>query len=104
MTKIKDRAYVVYASEEQAEATRNALSGLEWPLGNGNSLRPKCAASCACCRMARMLFCTQVAPLLHQPLALMTCPMVTPCFTQPVTVSEQGFYSWGAILQAATGL
>lgn len=41
MTRIKDRAYVVYATEEQAEATRHAVSGIEWPLGNGNSLRPK---------------------------------------------------------------
>lgn len=42
MTRIKDRAYIVYASEEQAEATRHAVSGIEWPLGNGNSLRPRC--------------------------------------------------------------
>ncbi|EIE24121.1 hypothetical protein COCSUDRAFT_65753 [Coccomyxa subellipsoidea C-169] len=41
MTKIKDRAYVIYATEEQAEATRQAVTGIEWPLGNGNSLRPK---------------------------------------------------------------
>ncbi|CAL8462331.1 g1864 [Coccomyxa elongata] len=41
MTKIKDRAFVVYATEEQAEATRHAVMGIEWPLGNGNSLRPK---------------------------------------------------------------
>ena len=41
MTKIKDRAFVVYATEEQAEATRHAVTGIEWPLGNGNSLRPK---------------------------------------------------------------
>ena len=41
MPKIKDRAYVVFASEEEAEATRNAVSGIEWPVGNGNSLRPK---------------------------------------------------------------
>ena len=53
MTKIKDRAYVVYASEAQAEATRNALSGLEWPLGNGNSLRPKCAPSFVCMAQCR---------------------------------------------------
>jgi hypothetical protein len=41
MTRIKDRAYVVYATEEQAEATRHAVTGIEWPLGNANSLRPK---------------------------------------------------------------
>ena len=41
MPKIKDRAYVVYATEEEAEATRNAVSGAEWPKGNKNSLRPK---------------------------------------------------------------
>ena len=41
MPKIKDRAYVVFASEEEAEATRNVVSGIEWPVGNGNSLRPK---------------------------------------------------------------
>ena len=35
MPKIKDRAYIVYASEEEAEATRNAVSGIEWPVGNG---------------------------------------------------------------------
>lgn len=43
MTRIKDRAYVVYATEEQAETTRHAITGIEWPLGNGNSLRPKYA-------------------------------------------------------------
>lgn len=41
MPKIKDRAYIVYTTEEGAEATRNAVSGIEWPVGNGNSLRPK---------------------------------------------------------------
>ena len=41
MPKIKDRAYLIYATEEEAEATRNAVSGIEWPTGNANSLRPK---------------------------------------------------------------
>lgn len=41
MPKIKDRAYIIYATEEEAEATRNAVSGIEWPIGNANSLRPK---------------------------------------------------------------
>ncbi|XP_074027076.1 apoptotic chromatin condensation inducer acinus isoform X1 [Leptinotarsa decemlineata] len=36
--RIKSKCYVQYESEEEAEATRNALHGIFWPIGNGKRL------------------------------------------------------------------
>ncbi|KAK9818433.1 hypothetical protein WJX72_012536 [[Myrmecia] bisecta] len=38
---IKDQAYVIYKTEEEAEATRQATWHAEWPAGNGGCLIPK---------------------------------------------------------------
>ncbi|RZC41024.1 apoptotic chromatin condensation inducer in the nucleus [Asbolus verrucosus] len=36
--RIKSKCYVQYETEEEAEATRNALHGVQWPIGNGKKL------------------------------------------------------------------
>ncbi|XP_060517076.1 apoptotic chromatin condensation inducer in the nucleus-like isoform X2 [Cylas formicarius] len=36
--KIKSKCYVKYDTPEEAEATRNALHGVNWPIGNGKKL------------------------------------------------------------------
>ncbi|KAJ8920968.1 hypothetical protein NQ315_015762 [Exocentrus adspersus] len=36
--RIKSKCYVQYESEEEAEATRDALHGVHWPIGNGKKL------------------------------------------------------------------
>ncbi|KAG5892973.1 hypothetical protein JTB14_015018 [Gonioctena quinquepunctata] len=36
--RIKSKCYAHYESEEEAEATRNALHGINWPIGNGKQL------------------------------------------------------------------
>ncbi|KAK9879734.1 hypothetical protein WA026_006794 [Henosepilachna vigintioctopunctata] len=36
--RIKSKCYVQYTSSEEAEATRNALHGVNWPVGNGKKL------------------------------------------------------------------
>ncbi|KAJ8960837.1 hypothetical protein NQ318_020133 [Aromia moschata] len=36
--RIKSKCYVRYESVEEAEATRNALHGVHWPIGNGKQL------------------------------------------------------------------
>ncbi|CAH1183614.1 unnamed protein product [Phaedon cochleariae] len=36
--RIKSKCYARYESEEEAEATRNALHGVSWPIGNGKQL------------------------------------------------------------------
>lgn len=41
MPTIRDRAYVLFETEEAAEAARQGTHGLEWPHGNRTSLRPK---------------------------------------------------------------
>ncbi|KAL1497068.1 hypothetical protein ABEB36_008091 [Hypothenemus hampei] len=37
--KIKSKCYVCYENAEEAEATRNALHGIHWPIGNGKKLQ-----------------------------------------------------------------
>ena len=41
MPTIKSTAWVVFASEEQAEATFQAVWGKEWPPGNRSRLNPQ---------------------------------------------------------------
>ncbi|XP_044266325.1 apoptotic chromatin condensation inducer in the nucleus [Tribolium madens] len=36
--RIKSKCYVQYETQEEAEATRNALHGVQWPIGNGKKL------------------------------------------------------------------
>ncbi|KAJ8978908.1 hypothetical protein NQ317_008887 [Molorchus minor] len=36
--RIKSKCYVQYETEAEAEATRNALHGVHWPIGNGKKL------------------------------------------------------------------
>ncbi|XP_050315184.1 apoptotic chromatin condensation inducer in the nucleus-like isoform X1 [Anthonomus grandis grandis] len=36
--KIKSKCFVCYETAEEAEATRNALHGVHWPIGNGKQL------------------------------------------------------------------
>ncbi|XP_018320732.1 apoptotic chromatin condensation inducer in the nucleus [Agrilus planipennis] len=36
--KVKSKCYVHYETEEEAEATRNALHGVNWPVGNAKQL------------------------------------------------------------------
>ena len=41
MSSVRDKAYVVFDSEEAAEKARQATHGLEWPERSRTSLRPK---------------------------------------------------------------
>lgn len=41
MSSVRDKAYVIFQTEEAAEKARQAVHGLEWPERSRTSLRPK---------------------------------------------------------------